>query len=100
MLDSSSDGGYIKGVNTGPPLMTCLIDPRPLESPDYWVIDAYPCYMDFCEDVADYLQRNHGWNTTGSQLADNYYVKREYELGESAEATAELFYEFEVIWED
>lgn len=80
--------------------MTCLIDPRPLESPDYWASPYYSSFADFCECVADALDRNHGWNVTAEELKKNYYAKREYEFGETAEATAELIYEFEVIWED
>lgn len=80
--------------------MTCLYDPRPLESPDYWLTSEAESYPEFCELVADELDRKHGWNTTGANLLDNYYIRREYELGESVEATAELFYEYEIIWED
>lgn len=80
--------------------MTCLVDPRPLESPSYWEPEFYSCFADFCEQVADALDRNHGWNTTAEDLKGNYYAKREYEFGETAEATAALIYEFEVIWED
>lgn len=80
--------------------MTILIDPRPLEDPSYWEADLYSCFADFCEYVADALQQNHGWNTTADDLKDNYYAKREYEFGESAEATAEMIYEFEITWED
>jgi hypothetical protein len=80
--------------------MTLLYDPRPLESPDYWVTPEASSYSDFCELVADELARKHGWNTTANDLKGNYYIKREYYFGESVEATAELFYEFEIIWED
>lgn len=80
--------------------MTCLHDPRPLEAPEYWAPADAAYYPDFCEMVADELASKHDWNVTAADLKDNYYIQREYYFGESAEATAELFYEFEVIWED
>ena len=80
--------------------MTTLLDPRPLESPTYWESEPYSCFADFCEQVADALQRNHGWNTTDENIKTNYYARREYDLGESAEATAEMIYEYEITWED
>lgn len=80
--------------------MTLVYDPRPIEPPDYWAGGDYPCYLDFCELVADELFREYDHEVSADQLKNNYYIKREYYLGESAEATAQLFYEFEVIWED
>lgn len=80
--------------------MTALHDPRPLESPDYWVTPETSSYTEFCELVAEALQRDHDWNTTGEDLKGNYYIEREYYFGASVKETAELFYEFEVIWED
>lgn len=90
----------IKGSPRGTPLMTCLYDPRPLESPDYWLTGEASSYDEFCELVADELARAYDVTVTPQDLKGNYYIKREYYFGESIESTAELFYEFEIIWED
>jgi len=80
--------------------MTCLYDPRPLESPDYWVTPEASSYAEFCELVADALAREYNWNATIEDLKGNYYIEREYYFGASVNETAELFYQFEIIWED
>lgn len=80
--------------------MTALLDPRPLEDPAYWDTTFYGSLNEFCDLVADYLEREFGWNDIREELRSNYYCQREYGCGSSIEETAKLVYVFDLTWED
>lgn len=80
--------------------MTCLYDPRPIDSPCYWSTEEYASLADCRELVAEQLDRQHGWNGSADDLIGNYYLAREYQLGASVQEIAEMIWEFDITWED
>ena len=63
-------------------------------------LHPYTCFYDFCNLVAEYLERECGWNDIREELRTNYYCQREYEIGSSVAYTAQLVYEYDLTWED
>ena len=78
--------------------MTCLHDPRSLESPDYWEL-VWDSFAQFCDYVADGLKEKYGVCIDPVAVEKNFYVQREYHYGDLDNAIR-CFAEYELFWNE
>ena len=78
--------------------MTCLYDPRPLESPDYWEL-VWDSFAQFCDYVADGIKEQYGVTVEPMDVENNFYAKREYQYGDLDEAIR-CIAEYDLFWSE
>lgn len=78
--------------------MTCLHDPRPLESPDYWEL-VWDSFAQFCEYVADSIKDQYGFDLAPEDVEKNFYATREYQYGDADEAIR-CIVEYDLFWDE
>lgn len=78
--------------------MVCIQDPRSLESPDYWD-HVWDSLAQFCEYVADGLEKQYGVIVDSTELESNFYAQREYQWGDLDEAIR-CVAEYDLFWDE